>query len=171
MPATPPRRARQLLLLLALAALVGGLVGCDHATKRLAATELAGRPAVTIVSGALSLRYVENRDSAFGLLHRLEPATRRPLLVAASALATALIVALWWQRRRVGCLAHLVFALILAGGVGNLVDRALRGYVVDFVHVRYWPVFNVADAYLVVGIGLMLLFYRRLALPPPRPQP
>jgi signal peptidase II len=169
MPSSLPPRARQLLLLLALAALVGGLVGCDHATKRLAATELAGRPALTIVSGALSLRYVENRDSAFGLLRRLEPTTRRPLLVAASLLATSLIVMLWWQRRRVGWLGHLAFALILAGGVGNLVDRAFRGYVVDFVHVRYWPVFNVADAYLVVGIAVLLLFHRRFALPPAPP--
>jgi signal peptidase II len=165
MSALPTPRPRQLLLLLALVALVGGLVGCDHATKRLATSELAGRPAVTIISGAVSLRYVENRDSAFGLLHRLEPATRRPLLVAASVVATALIVALWWQRRRGGWLVHLAFALVLAGGVGNLIDRALRGYVVDFVHVRYWPVFNVADAYLVVGIGLLLLFHRRFAAP------
>jgi signal peptidase II len=163
MPATPPRRARQLLLLLALAALVGGLVGCDHATKRLAATGLAGRPAVSIIEGAVSLTYVENRDSAFGLLRRLEPTTRRPLLVGASLLVTTLIVVSWWQRRRAGWLAHLAFALLLAGGVGNLVDRAFRGYVVDFVHVRYWPVFNVADAYLVVGIALLLLFHRRFA--------
>jgi signal peptidase II len=152
-----PRKA-----LLALAVLVGGLVGCDHATKRLATTQLAGREAVTIVDGALSLRYVENRDSAFGLLRRLAPATRRPLLVGASLLATGLIVALWWQRRRAGWLAHLAFALVLAGGVGNLVDRAFKGYVVDFVHVQHWPVFNAADAYLVVGIGLLLLFQRRL---------
>ena len=52
--------------------------------------------------------------------------------------------------------------------MGNLVDRAFRGYVVDFVHVRYWPVFNVADAYLVVGIGLLLVFHRRFAAPPPQ---
>jgi signal peptidase II len=164
MPSAPqPRRSRHVLLLLALVALVGGLVGCDHATKRLATTQLAGRPAVTIVGGAVSLRYVENRDSAFGLLRRLAPTTRRPLLVAASLVATALVVALWWQRRRSGWLGHLAFALVLAGGVGNLVDRAFRGYVVDFVHVRYWPVFNVADAYLVVGIALLLVLNRRFA--------
>jgi signal peptidase II len=158
-------RVRQVLFLLGLATLVGGLVGCDHATKRLAANELAGRPAVTIIDGAVSLRYVENRDSAFGLLHRLEPTTRRALLVGASVLAAGLIVALWWQRRRGGWLIHLAFALVLAGAFGNLVDRALRGYVVDFVHVRFWPVFNAADAYLVVGIGLLLLLRRRGVAP------
>ncbi len=158
-------RPRNALLLLALFTLVGGLVGCDHATKRLAASELAGRPSVSIIQGAVSLTYVENRDSAFGLLRRLEPATRRVLLVTASVLATVLIVGLWWQRRRSGWLAHVAFALVLAGGVGNLVDRAFRGYVVDFVHVRYWPVWNLADAYLVIGIGLLLLFQRRLARP------
>jgi signal peptidase II len=161
MSAPSATRVRQLLVLAALAALVGGLVGCDHATKRLAATELRGRPAVTVVDGAVSLTYVENRDSAFGLLRRLEPPTRRGLLVSASVLATALIVGLWWQRRRQGRLVHLAFALTLAGALGNLADRALRGYVVDFVHVRFWPVFNVADAYLVVGLGLLLLFWRR----------
>ena len=155
-------RARSVLLLLGLLTLVGGLVGCDHATKHLATTGLAGRPAITIVEGAVSLQYVENRDSAFGLLRRMAPTTRRPLLVAASLLATSLILAFWWRRRRDGWLTHLAFALVLAGGVGNLVDRAFRGYVVDFVHVEHWPVFNVADAYLVVGVGLLLLLQWRL---------
>ena len=161
MCAQSPSRLRRAVPLLVLCALVAGLVGCDHAIKRLATDRLAGRAAVIVVDGAVSLRYVENRDSAFGLLRRLAPTTRRPLLVAASLVATSLIVALWWQRRRGGLLTHLAFALVLAGGVGNLIDRALRGYVVDFVHVRYWPVFNVADAYLVAGVALLLLLSRR----------
>jgi signal peptidase II len=154
-------RLRRTVPLLVLCALVAGLVGCDHATKHLATARLAGRPAVTVVGNAVSLRYVENRDSAFGLLRRLAPTTRRPLLVAASLGATSLIVALWWRRRRGGLLTHLAFALVLAGASGSLIDRALRGYVVDFVHVRYWPVFNVADAYLVAGVALLLLLSRR----------
>jgi len=165
MCAQSPSRLGRAVPLLVLSALVAGLVGCDHATKHLATDRLAGRPAVRVVGEFVSLRYVENRDSAFGLLRRLAPTTRRPLLVAASLVATSLIVALWWQRRRGGLLTHLAFALVLAGASGNLIDRAFRGYVVDFVHVRYWPVFNLADAYLVVGIALLLLLGRRSAIP------
>jgi signal peptidase II len=46
---------------------------------------------------------------------------------------------------------------VLGGALGNMVDRIVRGYVVDFIHVKGWPIFNVADIAVVVGVGLMLL--------------
>jgi signal peptidase II len=49
---------------------------------------------------------------------------------------------------------HLAFGLIAAGAIGNVIDRAARGYVVDFIHVTHWPVFNVADVAIVLGIAM-----------------
>jgi signal peptidase II len=56
-------------------------------------------------------------------------------------------------------------ALLLAGALGNLIDRAWHGYVVDFLHVPHWPVFNVADIYVTVGAAALLLFGRTLSQP------
>jgi lipoprotein signal peptidase len=52
--------------------------------------------------------------------------------------------------------------LVLAGGLGNLTDRLLRGYVIDFMHLHAWPVFNVADVAVCVGAPLVVLFSRKL---------
>ncbi len=60
-------------------------------------------------------------------------------------------------RQRAARATQVGFALVFSGALGNIVDRAARGYVVDFIHVRGWPVFNVADIAVVVGMGLIAL--------------
>jgi len=146
---------------LAKAALIGFvtlLVGCDHATKHAAATLLSGRRPSDLVPGVLDLRYTENHDSAFSLLARFGAGNLAPLLAVAGVLVLALLVGLWVQRRsEASRMEHLGFAFAVAGAVGNIADRLVRGYVVDFIHVRHWPVFNVADIAVVVGVALIVL--------------
>jgi signal peptidase II len=55
----------------------------------------------------------------------------------------------------------------VAGAIGNVLDRAARGHVIDFIHVRFWPVFNVADVLVVVGVGVLLLAAARSRAAPP----
>jgi len=137
-----------------------GLVGCDHASKLAAKTHLEGQPSVEIAPGWFSLRYVENRDVGFSLLREVPPAIRLPLIIV---LGLATIGALLWHWRRTSAAAtwprtsHVAHALLLAGAVGNLSDRLLRGYVVDFLHVQHWPVFNLADIFIVAGVALLAL--------------
>jgi signal peptidase II len=158
------RRPRLVTLLLFV-----GLVECDHATKRAAETRLAGRPPVEVVPGALDLRYAENPGVAFNL-ERVVPEPARLPIVGVAAAAALTATGLAWRRRAGELSATTVaYALIAAGTVGNLVDRVARGHVIDFVHVRYWPIFNVADASLVVGVFVLLLAVRRRALERPLP--
>jgi signal peptidase II len=136
---------------------VACLVGCDHATKLAAEAVLRNRAALPIVPGAVDLTYTENRDVAFDALSRLSlhpPAWA--LAVSMAAIACVVFVA-WARRRHAGWPEHAGFALVCAGALGNLIDRVARGYVVDFVHVRFWPVFNLADALVVAGIALLFL--------------
>jgi signal peptidase II len=141
---------------LALLLVVSLLVGCDHGTKHLARRHLQGAPALELVGGVLDLRYTENRDAAFSALRSLPPSVKSPVLVG-SRLAICVVVLILLARRRSYGLQRLGLAVVLAGGLGNLIDTLWRGYVVDFIHLRYWPVFNVADICVAVGVGLIFL--------------
>jgi len=131
------------------------LVGCDHVTKSVAKAKLEGEPPRDLVHGVLDLQYAENTDVAFNVLRGVPESTRRPVLIAAGAVAVLALGALLIRRRSRSRAMQAALLLVTAGAVGNYVDRLARGYVVDFVHLHHWPVFNVADVYVVAG-GLML---------------
>lgn len=156
-----------------LAALLLFLVGCDHATKYAAVRSLRNQPGVPLVSGVLELRYTENRDVGFSLLRRVPEPVRKPLILVGDTVLVGVFALFWWSRRRAALAEHLGFAFIIAGAVGNLSDRLVRGYVVDFVHLTHWPVFNAADVWLLVGV--VLVFFGQRSSPqdeaPSRPAP
>lgn len=162
------RRVSSLLLAL----LVVGLVGCDHATKHIAQSELRGQPPVTLLANVLDLRYTENRDVGFSLLRKVPERVRKPLIFVGGSAGLVFLGVLWWRRRRAPWQEHAAYAVLTGGALGNLTDRFARGYVVDFVHLHHWPVFNVADICLVVGVGLAFLASRvQSTTPTPPPEP
>lgn len=142
------------------------LVAADQASKAWAYATFA--PADRLPLGAgIALTYVENTGAAFGLLRGLAvplgPLTLDgTLLLGLLSLAVALYVAhLLWHRPLPAFPTRTALTLVLAGAVGNMIDRFRLGYVIDFVHVRWGalnvPVFNLADALVVVGATLLLL--------------
>lgn len=164
LPTVSERSGRLQRVLLGLLAV--SLFGCDHATKLAAETKLGDGRSIPLVSGVLELRYAANDDTAFSLLHTFG-LTRTPWPLLGLALVASLgIVAVWYfQRQHLGRIQHAGFALVLGGALGNVVDRAVRGYVVDFIHLTHWPVFNVADIAVVIGAALLLLGMRSSAPP------
>jgi len=151
---------------LMLALLVMGVVGCDQGSKELAERQLAAQPPHELVAGRLDLDYHQNRGMAFNA-ERALPCGARTLAVVIGALAVLGLVGFAWYRQRgAGRMVQVGFGLVVAGALGNLLDRALRGYVVDFVHLHGWPVFNVADVAIAVGAGLLVVgSFRRPADP------
>jgi signal peptidase II len=152
--------------LLTLILLTAGLFGCDYASKSAAKATLEGMQAMPVapaaLGGAVELRYVENRDIAFNTFENLGLPHSPTLLAALAAVAIVAIVAsLLVARRRaaapVDWMTQAGIVLVVGGALGNLVDRVARGYVVDFIHVKGWPVFNVADIAVVLGVGAVLL--------------
>ncbi|MGO9715067.1 MAG: signal peptidase II [Polyangiaceae bacterium] len=149
---------RGLLMVLVLA-----LVGCDHATKVVAKITLEGSAPRALITGVLDLQYAENRDTAFSLLRNVATPAKGSLILVMSCLAIAAIAAAWWKRRRVaGLLEHAAFVLVVGGAIGNVLDRIEQGYVIDFIHLRRWPVFNVADVAICVGGALVGVVMMRL---------
>jgi signal peptidase II len=131
------------------------LVGCDHATKRVAKGELEGQGPRYLIHGVLDLRYAENTDIAFNGLRAMPERVRAPFLVVMGAVAVMGLLGFLLLRRGGRGIGRAALLLITAGAIGNYLDRIVRGYVVDFVHVPHWPVFNVADAYVTVGAILL----------------
>jgi signal peptidase II len=138
------------------------LVGCDHATKAVAQAALERRAPLSIVPGLLDLRYAENRDMAFSLLRGIQSPAKVAVLFVCSMIVLGVILVCWWASRRASATEQAGYALIVAGAIGNALDRAFRGYVVDFIHLHRWPVFNVADIAIVAGgILLAIVMFRR----------
>jgi signal peptidase II len=170
-----PRASCSFRLRLSILLLTLSLFGCDHATKIAAEANLSRGRTVDVVSGVLELRYAPNPDTAFSLLRTFGVEhTPSGILIAASALALLGVVAMWIAaRKRASRAQHIGFALVFAGALGNVVDRAVRGYVIDFIHLTRWPIFNVADVAVVAGVillGLCALFQRgKPGVPPPEP--
>jgi signal peptidase II len=142
---------------LAFMALAMLLVGCDHATKHWAVRTLRSGPRIDLVPGALDLRYAQNPGIAFSALTDLPDVLRFPIIVALGVAAITMMVTMWLRRGPLRKSEHVAFALILGGALGNLIDRVMRGYVIDFIHLTHWPVFNVADICIVLGV-LLLVF-------------
>jgi len=160
-------RLRLALLICSLAL----LVGCDHATKHWAETSLRASPRVEVVPGVLDLRYATNRDTAFSLSRLVLPAAvKRPVLIAMGCAGVTALLVIWVRRRRARWWEHGAYVMLFAGAVGNVVDRIVRGYVVDFIHLHHWPIFNVADVLLVAGMVLLAVSWHRGARPPPARQ-
>jgi signal peptidase II len=155
---------RSLLLLLVLGL---GTVGCDQATKQVAQTHLEGRPHIALFGGVVRVAYAENPGAFLGLGDDLPPGARVALLVVVNVFILAALA--WWAfRRRQDVLVRVAATLVIAGGLGNLIDRVLRegGRVVDFLVLGVGPVrtgiFNVADVAVMLGVaGLLIALGRR----------
>jgi signal peptidase II len=156
---------------LAVLTLLTLLVGCDHATKLVAKTELEGQHSRPLIRSVLDLHYTQNTDVAFNLLRWVPERVRGPILFVVGALAVLGLAVMLLRRRDGASLIRVALLLITAGAVGNYLDRILRGYVVDFIHLRHWPVFNVADIYVTLGATLLavsVIRSRRAAMVGPR---
>ncbi len=123
------------------------------------------RTSIKVIEGYFSFRYVENCASAFGLMSRVPESFRFPFFLVVSLLAAAFIPYLYKKTPANHRLMLYALPFVLGGAMGNLLDRLIYRYVIDFVDWyividgadKHWPTFNVADAAIVVGIGLMIL--------------
>ena len=141
--------------------LVVGIVVADQVTKALVRPALALHDSMEVIPGFLSLTRVHNTGAAFGMLNGVDFPFKTVVLTIVATLALAGVA---WYAATVPAtdrLARIGVASILGGAIGNLIDRATVGYVLDFVDAYFngWHLwaFNVADAAISIGVVLMIL--------------
>ncbi len=137
-------------------ALIAVLVGLDQWTKYLVETRLEYQVPVQIMP-LLSFLRTYNDGVSFSMLSGFGVGG----LVALALLVLAVVLWIWTKVERHRWIAHAGFSLITAGAIGNLIDRVQLGVVIDFIqfHTANWSfaIFNVADAYISVGVGAIIL--------------
>ncbi len=134
---------------------------CDQATKALVRSILPLNTSVEVVPGLLNLTHIRNTGAAFGFLNNVDIPLKAAVMTAVSAVALMAILIYGTLLPTAERTARIGLALIVGGAIGNLIDRAVAGYVVDFVDV-YWRdyhfwAFNVADSAITVGASVMIL--------------
>ncbi len=157
-----PSRGRPWLPDLYLAALIVSVFALDQITKGWVRDNLiigASRPR----DGFLRITHTYNTGSAFGLF-----TDQSTLLMIASVAAIGVLVLFYRSNSLPGPWVRISMGLILGGATGNLADRITLGHVTDFIDVGPWPVFNLADSSIVVGLAFMAWF---LLFFPPKERP
>ena len=131
------------------------LVILDQITKWQALTKLKPIKNTVVIKGFLDFTFVENRGAAFGIL-----SGRRIFFILLTVVVAIGILYSFYKLPKTKEYNWLKcgLVLVLSGAIGNVIDRAVRGYVVDFLEVTFikWPVFNLADIYVVVGACFIL---------------
>jgi signal peptidase II len=125
-------------------------VAADQATKVLVSRQLALGDEVD-VAGPLSIHHVQNSGIAFGLF-----SSATTLVIALTAVAVAWMLAFFARSGARHPVLPVGLGLVVGGSVSNLADRVRLGHVTDFLDVRFWPAFNLADTFIVVGVVVLL---------------
>ncbi len=149
-----PRKTREeekINARLAVAGLVPAVFALDRLLKSLILSRFAEGEGMPVWEGFFHITRVNNTGAAFGWLKNAGG-----FLIFVSALSVVFLAVYLWRHRKPDA-SDAAWALILGGALGNLYDRLRFGYVIDFLDLRVWPVFNVADMCICAGVALIIL--------------
>jgi len=133
--------------------LVAVLIGLDRLTKWWAASNLELGQTHPLIGDAIRLTRLHNAGGAFGAF----PGSGG-LFLGVSLGVSAILPVVLLIRRDLPVLLRSGIAVVFAGAVGNVIDRLSNGYVLDFFEIRGFPVFNLADACVTIGAGLIIVY-------------
>ena len=134
--------------------LIAALVAADQGIKLWASSVLQPVTAMPVSPGSVELRFVLNDGMAFSML-----SGKQGFLIGVTSLALCVVAYLLFTEKMFGRVGNAGLLLVLAGGIGNLIDRALNGVVVDYINLLFmrFAVFNFADICVCVGVALWVL--------------
>jgi signal peptidase II len=135
---------------LALGAVAVAALLADQLTKAVVASRLALGEELGVL-GPFSIHHVQNSGIAFGLF-----ASATSIVIVATAIAVLWMLAFFARSGARHPVLPVALGLVIGGSVSNLADRVRLGHVTDFLDLRFWPAFNLADSFIVVGVAILL---------------
>ncbi|MBQ7909341.1 MAG: signal peptidase II [Clostridia bacterium] len=141
-------------------AVIAVTVFLDQLTKYLTVLHLKPIDTLPIIEDVLHLTYVENTGAAFGMMKDARWVFMVTSTVAIIGILGYMIHRTYIKKEKMPWMEALSLSLIVGGGIGNMIDRTMLGYVVDMIDCRFinFAVFNVADSFVCIGAGLMILY-------------
>lgn len=138
------------------------IVFFDQLTKIIVDRTMPLYHSIPIIDGFFNLTYVRNTGAAFGIFAGAHEVFRLPFLIGVSVLAIGFILVMLKRIRADATGLITAFAFILAGAMGNLIDRIVYGEVIDFLDVYWsgyhWPAFNIADSFITIGVAITIFY-------------
>ena len=149
---------------LSLAAIALAAIAADQLTKHVVAGHLQLDEGVHVV-GPLWIHHVQNSGIAFGLF-----SSATPFVIALTGAAVAWMLVYFARSGARHPVLPVALGLVIGGSVSNLLDRVRLGYVTDFLDLRFWPAFNLADSFIVIGVAILLVALLAAEREPRRPR-
>ena len=136
--------------------IVALLVLADQLSKKAVVANITLNDKIPVIKGFFNLTYVKNFGAGFSILQNA-----RLFLIAISTVAVIALAVLIYRTKKNDFVSLVSYLLILSGALGNLIDRAVNGYVVDFLHFIIfgydYPVFNIADSFITIGCFILII--------------
>jgi signal peptidase II len=133
-----------------LVAVAGAAVAADQATKAIVSSSLSLGESVDVI-GPLSIHHVQNSGIAFGLF-----SSATAIVTVLTALAVGWMLFFFARSGSRHPILPVALGLLIGGSASNLIDRVRLGHVTDFLDLSYWPAFNLADSFIVLGVVILL---------------
>ena len=134
-----------------LGAVVLAAIAADQVTKLIVASQLELDESLKVI-GPFSIHHVQNSGIAFGLF-----ASATAIVTALTALAVGWMLVFFARSGARHPVLPVALGLLIGGSTSNLIDRIRLGHVTDFLDLRYWPAFNLADSFIVIGVGILFV--------------
>lgn len=125
----------------------------DQIVKKYVAKSMELNESIPVIQDLFHITYIENRGAAFSMLEGAQTF----LIILPTALIIAALIYIFKKRKQAHWMLMLAVSFIVGGGIGNLIDRIAYGQVTDYFDVKGFAIFNIADIFVCVGCGLLIL--------------
>ena len=134
--------------------IVALITGLDQIVKIVIINQVALFDKITLIPGLFDLTHIRNDGAAYNMFHQV------PLLliVVPAFIMLAGLIYIGVAYKKNNSILMVAIAMVIGGGLGNLIDRISKGYVVDYFDIHIIPVFNVADIFICIGCGLLFIY-------------
>jgi len=134
--------------------LILAVIVFDQVSKYYIQTNMDLNSSITVIEGFFSITYIQNTGAAFSILQ----GKTMILILIQVFVILAIVIYVFLKKSPFHWTLKVSLAFIAGGGIGNLIDRVSHGYVVDFLHFHFWPIFNIADISVCIGSGLLIIY-------------